>query len=72
MRPLIGAAIRKYIDAGFDHIVLTQIGPDQKCLRLFENELAGVAREEQGCCLNSATTKVMQTSCPIQCDAQEW
>jgi hypothetical protein len=40
MRPVIGAAIRKYIDAGFDHIVLTQIGPDQECLRLFENELA--------------------------------
>jgi len=25
MRPVTGAAIRKYIDTGFDHIVLTQI-----------------------------------------------
>ena len=31
----------KYIDAGFDHIVLTQIGPEQDYfLEVFEKELA--------------------------------
>jgi G6PDH family F420-dependent oxidoreductase len=34
------AAIRKYIDAGFDHIVLTGIGPDQDgFIRFFEEKL---------------------------------
>lgn len=33
-------AIRKYLDAGFDHIVLTGIGPDQAGFaKFFENEL---------------------------------
>jgi G6PDH family F420-dependent oxidoreductase len=41
-------ALRKYIDAGFDHIVLTQIGPDQDYfLRLFEKELAPALREKK-------------------------
>ena len=34
-------AVRRYIDAGFDHIVLTQIGPEQDYfLELFEKEFA--------------------------------
>ncbi len=34
------AAIRKYVDAGFDHIVLTQPGPDQAAfLRFFTEQL---------------------------------
>jgi G6PDH family F420-dependent oxidoreductase len=41
-------AIRKYIDAGFDHIVLTQIGPEQDYfVRLFEKELAPALREKR-------------------------
>lgn len=39
-------AIRKFIEAGFDHIVLTQIGPDQAYfLRLFEEQLAPELRK---------------------------
>jgi G6PDH family F420-dependent oxidoreductase len=38
-------AIGKYIEAGFDHIVLTQIGPDQEYFfKLFERELAPALR----------------------------
>lgn len=34
------AAIRKYLDAGFDHIAIVGIGPDQAgFIRFFENEL---------------------------------
>lgn len=34
------AAIRKYVDAGFDHVVLVGIGPDQEgFIRFFEQEL---------------------------------
>ena len=41
-------AIRKYIDAGFDHIVLTQIGPEQeRFLAFFEKELAPMLREKR-------------------------
>ena len=41
-------AIQKYIEAGFDHIVLTQIGPEQDYfLRLFEAELAPALREKR-------------------------
>jgi G6PDH family F420-dependent oxidoreductase len=41
-------AIRKYVDAGFDHIVLTQIGPEQDYfVRLFEKELAPALREKK-------------------------
>jgi alkanesulfonate monooxygenase SsuD/methylene tetrahydromethanopterin reductase-like flavin-dependent oxidoreductase (luciferase family) len=41
-------AIRKYVDVGFDHIVLTQIGPDQEYfIRLFEKELAPALREKK-------------------------
>ena len=33
-------AIRKYIDAGFDHLILTQIGPEQDpFFEFFEREL---------------------------------
>lgn len=33
--------IRPYVDAGFDHLVLVQIGPDQKgFFEFFERELA--------------------------------
>jgi G6PDH family F420-dependent oxidoreductase len=35
------AAIEKFIDAGFDHLILTQIGPDQEpFIEFFERELA--------------------------------
>jgi G6PDH family F420-dependent oxidoreductase len=41
-------AVRKYIDAGFDHIVLTQIGPDQDYfLELFEKEFAPALRHKK-------------------------
>jgi G6PDH family F420-dependent oxidoreductase len=41
-------AIRKYVDAGFDHIVLTQIGPEQEYfVRLFEKELAPALHEKR-------------------------
>ena len=41
-------AIGKYLDAGFDHIVLTQIGPDQDYFfDLFERELAPALRRPQ-------------------------
>jgi G6PDH family F420-dependent oxidoreductase len=41
-------AIRKYIDAGFDHIVLTQIGPEQKhFIEVFERELGPALREKR-------------------------
>jgi hypothetical protein len=33
-------SIRKYIDAGFDHLILTQIGPEQDpFFEFFEREL---------------------------------
>jgi G6PDH family F420-dependent oxidoreductase len=39
------AAIQRYVDAGFDHIVLTQVGPDQDYFfDLFERELAPALR----------------------------
>ena len=38
----------KYIDAGFDHIVLTQIGPEQDYfLEVFEKELAPALRQSR-------------------------
>ncbi len=41
-------AIGKYIDAGFDHIVLTQIGPEQDYfLEMFEKELAPALRQKR-------------------------
>jgi G6PDH family F420-dependent oxidoreductase len=41
-------AVRKFVDAGFDHIVLTQIGPDQESfLDMFERELAPALRERK-------------------------
>ena len=41
-------AIGKYLDAGFDHIVLTQIGPDQDYFfDLFERELAPALRRRE-------------------------
>jgi G6PDH family F420-dependent oxidoreductase len=41
-------AIKKYIDAGFDHIVLTQIGPEQEYfLEMFEKELAPALRHKK-------------------------
>ena len=41
-------AVMKYIDAGFDHIVLTQIGPEQDYfLEVFEKELAPALRQSR-------------------------
>ncbi|MBV8191708.1 MAG: TIGR03557 family F420-dependent LLM class oxidoreductase [Alphaproteobacteria bacterium] len=41
-------AIGKYIEAGFDHIILTQIGPNQDFFfKLFERELAPALREQK-------------------------
>jgi hypothetical protein len=41
-------AIRKYVDAGFDHIVLTQIGPEQDYfLEMFEKEIAPALRSKK-------------------------
>lgn len=41
-------AINKYVKAGFDHIVLTQIGPDQDFFfDLFEREIAPVLRQKK-------------------------
>jgi hypothetical protein len=38
-------AIRKFTEAGFDHIVLVQIGPDQDYFfDLFKHELAAALR----------------------------
>jgi hypothetical protein len=42
------SAVNKYIEAGFDHIVLTQIGPDQDYfLELFQKELAPALRHKK-------------------------
>lgn len=42
-------AIDKYVKAGFDHIILTQIGPQQEeFIRFFEKELAAGAEGEEG------------------------
>lgn len=39
--------IYEYIEAGFDHIILLQVGPDQdSLLQLFENELAAALRSD--------------------------
>jgi hypothetical protein len=39
------AAVRRYREAGFDHLVLIGIGPDQEgFLRFFERELAPALR----------------------------
>ena len=39
------AAIERYVEAGFDHVVLTQIGPDQAFfLDLFERRLGPALR----------------------------
>jgi G6PDH family F420-dependent oxidoreductase len=41
-------AIGKYVDAGFDHIILTQIGPNQDFFfKLFERELAPALGERK-------------------------
>lgn len=41
------AAIKSYIDAGYEHIILVQVGPDQKYfIDLFERELAPALREK--------------------------
>jgi hypothetical protein len=41
-------AIRRYIDAGFDHIILTQIGPAQgEFLDFFTQELAQGLRQSE-------------------------
>jgi G6PDH family F420-dependent oxidoreductase len=41
------AAVKKYLDAGFDHIVLVGVGPDQEgFLRFWEHELAPLLRRE--------------------------
>ena len=41
-------AIGRYIDAGFDHIVLTQIGPEQDFfIELFEKELGPALRDKR-------------------------
>lgn len=41
-------AIGKYVDAGFDHVVLTQIGPQQKeFCDVFRRELAPALRQKQ-------------------------
>lgn len=38
-------AVRRYRDAGFDHVILTQVGPDQAgFLRFWEHELAPALR----------------------------
>jgi hypothetical protein len=38
-------AVRKYVDAGFDHIVVIGVGPDQEgFLRFWEQELAPKVR----------------------------
>ena len=40
-------AIRRYVDAGCDHIILTQIGPDQDFFfELFEREIAPALRQK--------------------------
>jgi hypothetical protein len=42
------SAVNKYVDAGFDHIVLTQIGPDQDYfLESFQKELAPALRHKK-------------------------
>ena len=42
------AAIGRYIEAGFDHIILNQVGPDQAgFIDFFEGELAGALRKRQ-------------------------
>lgn len=39
------AAIERYVKAGFDHIILTQVGPEQESfIELFERELAPALR----------------------------
>jgi G6PDH family F420-dependent oxidoreductase len=39
-------AVRKFVDAGFDHVVLLSVGPDQESfIRFFEAELAGELRK---------------------------
>jgi hypothetical protein len=39
------AAVRKYVDAGFDHLVVIGVGPDQEgFLRFWEQELAPKVR----------------------------
>lgn len=43
------AAITKFIDAGFDHIIITQIGPQQNLLlEAFKTELAQALRGKAG------------------------
>jgi hypothetical protein len=43
------AAIRKYVKAGFDHIILVQIGPNQEAFfELFQRELAPALRAAKG------------------------
>ncbi len=41
-------AIRKYIDAGFDHIILVQVGPEQNAfIDFFARELAPALRQKK-------------------------
>ena len=40
------SAIQEYVDAGFDHVVLLAVGPDQEAfIRFFETELAAQLRK---------------------------
>jgi G6PDH family F420-dependent oxidoreductase len=42
------AAVDRYIKAGFDHIILTQIGPEQEAfITLFERELGPALRQQR-------------------------
>ena len=42
-------AVQKFVDAGFDHVVLLQAGHEQEAfLRFFENELAPLLRAADG------------------------
>jgi hypothetical protein len=42
------AAIGRYVQAGYDHIILVQIGPDQDAfIDLFERELAPALRDRK-------------------------
>jgi len=41
-------AIRRFIGAGYDHIILVQVGPEQEYfLNLFRDELAPALRQEE-------------------------
>jgi hypothetical protein len=41
-------AINRYVDAGYDHLILTQVGPAQEeFLHVFEHELAPAVRSQR-------------------------